>query len=145
MATPREIIRPSAYEVLREHHSKLYWILIYNDTCRNFITTELYSKDIITEGEYDRIKQLREQGARSTDEILKLIEKAVRDFPTKVDTILEILGTEEILKPTVTSIRNKLQTDGVPTSQTAVSPPFLMSVDDLQKDYGHTTTEQGTV
>ena len=108
MATPN-CTTTLASEVLRENRSELYQILIRSDTCRNIVATDLYSKNIVSEHEHDKIKRLAllEPGI-ATDEILQRIEIAVKVLPSKVNEVLEILERQEILKPTVALMRKKL-------------------------------------
>ena len=106
--------------MFREQYSELYRTLVKADTSRRLVATDLYSKNIITEHEHDKIKETEElRGAdKSTDEMLKRIKTRLSLFPTDISKVLEVLRREEVLVPIVTSMRMKLSP---PPSEPAVS------------------------
>ena len=93
-----------------EQYSELYRTLVKTDTSRRLIATDLYSKNIVSQREHDKIKEIEKlHGAdESTDEILKRIETHLSIFPTNIGKVLEVLGREEVLVPIVTSMKTKL-------------------------------------
>ena len=54
-------------DVFREQYSELYRTLVKADTSRRLVVTDLYSKNIITEHEHDKIKEIEE--LRGADKI----------------------------------------------------------------------------
>ena len=97
-------------DVFREQYSELYRTLVKADTSRRLVVTDLYSKNIITDHEHDKIKQLEasREAEVATDEMLKRIKTRLSLFPTDISKVLEVLRREEVLVPIVTSMRMKL-------------------------------------
>ena len=122
-------------EVLREQYSELYKTLVKADTSRRLVATDLYSKNIITEHEHDKIKEVEKlHGAdESTEEILKRIKTHLGVFPTKISKVLEVLGREELLKPIAMAMEAKLPHPrahpSVQTPSEASPPPPLVSTE----------------
>ena len=99
-----------AAEVFREHSSELYRILIDSETSRRLVAIELYSKNVLSQREYDKVKEteILHGADRSTDEILKKIVSCLTVEPAKADTLLKLLGKEVLLKPVVALMEAKL-------------------------------------
>ena len=108
-------------DVFREQYSELYRTLVKADTSRRLVATDLYSKNIITEHEHDKIKRLEasREAEVATDEMLKRIKTRLSLFPTDISKVLEVLGREEVLVPIVTSMRMQLS----PPPSEPASPP----------------------
>ena len=113
-------------EVLREQYSELYRALVNTDTSRRLVATDLYSKNIVSQHEHCKIKQLEKShdAELATDEILKIIETHLKYFPTNISKVLEVLGREEVLVPIVTSMKMNLP----PVSGPAVCSETISSV-----------------
>lgn len=139
----------SVSSVLRKHYADLYKTLVKSNTSRSSVTISLYSADIITGDERDRIKEDEKlHGAvEATDEILKRIEAHLRVYPDKIGIVLDILGGEEVLQPTVIAMRGKLNlpapdhqataTNGQGASNGSQGSPIAASTSEI---YTHTHT-----
>ena len=108
-------------DVFREQYSELYRTLVKADTSRRLVAIDLYSKNIITEHEHDKIKEIEKlHGAdESTDEMLRRIKAHLGMFPTKISKVLEVLGREKVLVPIVTSMKTKLVSEPAVGSKVA--------------------------
>ena len=107
--------------ILIEWHFELYRALLKADTSRRLVAADLFSKNIISEPEYDKIKEIEKlHGAdESTDEILRRIRAHLSIFPTNTSKVLEVLGREEALTPIVMSMKMKLH---IPTPSSEAYP-----------------------
>ena len=133
-------------DVFREQYSELYRTLVKADTSRRLVATDLYSKNIITDHEHDKIKQLEasREAEVATDEMLKRIKTRLSLFPTDISKVLEVLRQEEVLVPIVTSMRMKLSPSpsepAVSTSPQSDASSMTASLQPMEHD-----RQKGTV
>ena len=95
----------TAKEVFRNHYGDLYALLTKLDSILA-LAVQLYSKELITEGAYDKIRD--KTGCDKAESILHALKATISIRPQSLRTFIEILKGNDALKVIADNMVQKL-------------------------------------